>query len=49
MPLVEHGSRLDMKGQTPDTALSIAIREKHIAVVRWRSKLGAFITNWRSA
>lgn len=27
--LVEKGSRLDVTGQTPDTALAIAIREKH--------------------
>jgi ankyrin repeat protein len=41
MPLVEHGSRLDMKGQTPDTALSIAIREKHIAVEAYLRSVGA--------
>lgn len=39
--LVERGSRLDVIGQTPDTALAIAIREKHHAIEAFLRSVGA--------
>lgn len=39
--LVERGSRLDVTGQTPDTALAIATREKHSAVAAYLRSAGA--------
>jgi cytohesin len=38
--LVEKGSRLDITGQTPDTALAIAIREKHDPIVAFLKAAG---------
>lgn len=38
---VERGSRLDVTGQTPDTALAIATREKHLAVAAYLRSAGA--------
>ena len=39
--LVKQGSRLDYTGQTPDTALAIALREKHTRIVDFLRSVGA--------
>lgn len=39
--LVKQGSRLDFTGQTPDTALAIALREKHARIVEFLRAAGA--------